>query len=612
MSIGPDRAVESDCEPVNAGSAVSASPEADAVRRQLERILENPEFQGSDRTRRFLSYVVEEALAGHADRIKAYSVAVAAFDRDETFNPQTDPIVRIEAGRLRRCLERYYLVAGADDDILIEIPKGSYVPVFSPMQAQAEASPPEQLPEVPRAAPVAARSGRLGLAPVATLLAGLVAVLFAGLVSLLLYDALKTGTPATQTRPLAQRASIAVLPFESASLLPAEAMFSAGMTNEIIRELSQHSGVLVLGPRSLLQDGQAPDIATIRQQAKAGFVLSGDIQKFGEAIRVAVQLTETQTGSVIWAESYDEVLDARSIFDFQARVGREVVRKIAQPQGAIALFDWKRTRGMAPETWEAYDCVIQAGELRRRGVLVARSAEIRACLTRATERAPAYAEPWIMLSLLEVDALRYATHSLLSPEKFDAAFAAAQQGLDLAPDSGKAHMALMLTLFFRGDIERAIAVGDVALRLSPQDPDVVGEVGLRHVIGGNPDLGLELLQKAVDQYEDPPANLSVSLSQAYLRKGMLREASMTIDSVAPSSNFVYLAIAAAVYGSDGRVHDANLIAKELLQVYPDFSTWAALELRQRYLAPDLAATLVRGWQAAGITVDPETAKKIAP
>src|SRR3546814_13536752 len=77
------------------------------VREQLEHIQGSSEFLCSDRARRGRRYVVEETLAGRGDRIKAFSVAVAAFDRDETFDAQNDPIVRIEAGRLRRFLERY-------------------------------------------------------------------------------------------------------------------------------------------------------------------------------------------------------------------------------------------------------------------------------------------------------------------------------------------------------------------------------------------------------------------------------------------------------------------------------------------------------------------------
>jgi hypothetical protein len=84
-----------------------------------------------ERNRKFLSYVVEEVLAGRADRIKAYSIAIEVFGRDASFDPQSDPVVRIEAGHVRRELERYYLTGGQRDPLLISIPTGGYVPTFT-------------------------------------------------------------------------------------------------------------------------------------------------------------------------------------------------------------------------------------------------------------------------------------------------------------------------------------------------------------------------------------------------------------------------------------------------------------------------------------------------
>src|SRR3954463_14476182 len=97
----------------------------------LQRVLVSREFMNSDRKRRFLKFVVQETLAGHAGRIKAYAIALDVFDRDPSFDPAADPVVRIEAGRLRRCLEHYYLGEGAADRIRITIPRGGYVPHFS-------------------------------------------------------------------------------------------------------------------------------------------------------------------------------------------------------------------------------------------------------------------------------------------------------------------------------------------------------------------------------------------------------------------------------------------------------------------------------------------------
>ena len=102
----------------------------EAIRAQLERILQNAEFRASDKQRKFLSFVVNETLAGRASQLKGYTVAVAVYERAETFDPQIDPIVRVEAGRLRRNLAHYYLTAGKNDPVRIEIPKGSYISTF--------------------------------------------------------------------------------------------------------------------------------------------------------------------------------------------------------------------------------------------------------------------------------------------------------------------------------------------------------------------------------------------------------------------------------------------------------------------------------------------------
>jgi adenylate cyclase len=109
---------------------------AEAVRAQLGRVLQSTQFDASARNRKFLSYVVEETLAGRGERIKGYSIATSVFGRDESFDPQLDSIVRIEAGRLRRALEHYYLTEGRADHVRIEIPRGSYVPAFNARQPE--------------------------------------------------------------------------------------------------------------------------------------------------------------------------------------------------------------------------------------------------------------------------------------------------------------------------------------------------------------------------------------------------------------------------------------------------------------------------------------------
>lgn len=101
------------------------------VRAHLDQLLNSPLFDASARSRDFLCFVVDEALAGRGATINQTAIAIGVFGRRSDFDPILDPIVRVQAGRLRRSLERYYLLRSADP-IRIELPKGSYTPSFVP------------------------------------------------------------------------------------------------------------------------------------------------------------------------------------------------------------------------------------------------------------------------------------------------------------------------------------------------------------------------------------------------------------------------------------------------------------------------------------------------
>jgi hypothetical protein len=101
-----------------------------SINDQLERILNTPPLVSSPSLSRFLRYVVEETVAGRSGAIKEYTLGLNVFDRGEEFNPRLDPIVRVQARNLRSRLEKYYQTQGVEDPIRIELPKGTYVPVF--------------------------------------------------------------------------------------------------------------------------------------------------------------------------------------------------------------------------------------------------------------------------------------------------------------------------------------------------------------------------------------------------------------------------------------------------------------------------------------------------
>lgn len=111
------------------------------IHTQLEHILASSYFRGSLRLTNFLRFVVETTLAGESGCIKAYTIAIEALGRGPDFDPQRDPIVRVEAGRLRKTLARYYGEAGSDAPLLIELPRGTYVPVFRRSDAATPQAP---------------------------------------------------------------------------------------------------------------------------------------------------------------------------------------------------------------------------------------------------------------------------------------------------------------------------------------------------------------------------------------------------------------------------------------------------------------------------------------
>src|SRR5258706_645890 len=98
------------------------------VRSHTAKILGSPAFSGSERMSRFLRFAVESALAGRGAELKEYPLGIEIFDRRETFDPRIDPIVRVEARRLRSKLKAYYEGEGSGDSIIIELPTGGYVP----------------------------------------------------------------------------------------------------------------------------------------------------------------------------------------------------------------------------------------------------------------------------------------------------------------------------------------------------------------------------------------------------------------------------------------------------------------------------------------------------
>ena len=132
--------------PSGTGALTEVSPDATAVDCEVNRIAASPCFRKAEQCVRLLRYVTSRALEGRGSELKEYTLGVSVFERPDSFDPQTDAVVRLEARRLRLKLAEYYQQEGLDDPVVIELPKGAYVPRFRARQAPPRIEAPEAIP----------------------------------------------------------------------------------------------------------------------------------------------------------------------------------------------------------------------------------------------------------------------------------------------------------------------------------------------------------------------------------------------------------------------------------------------------------------------------------
>jgi TolB-like protein len=235
-----------------------------AARCQLEKVLASAAFTRADRMSRFLRFIVEETLQGRGAQLKEYLIGLEVFDRKDSYDPRTDPVVRGEARRLRSKLMEYYEEEGRKDPVRIHLPKGNYAAVF-------EAS--------------AAGTADVEAMPLAT-----------------------------GPGPAGSR-SIAVLPFLNLSPNPENEYFSDGLTEEIIHALGKVTGMSVVARTSVFRyKGKAYDIRKIGEELRVPTILEGSVRKSGERLRITSQLVNATDGYCLWSKTYDRsMVDALAI-----------------------------------------------------------------------------------------------------------------------------------------------------------------------------------------------------------------------------------------------------------------------------------------------------------
>jgi TolB-like protein len=272
-------------------------PEGEAISFELERILDNRKFSEAPRISEFLNYVVSEDLAGRGARINGNSIAIDVYHRDHTFAPRTDPVVRVEARRLRRMLSHYFLTEGKQDALTIDIPKGGYRPQYNVNSETGEGH--------------------------------------------------STAPGFDSGKPLPISPVIAVLPFRSGETDLQTDELATGITNSLVTALSQFDVIQVISPQSLHgYQGKTQDVRRIGHELGARFIITGSLQQMDRHVRVTVAISHAEDGTQLWARQFDCDLDSTDVFKFEDEIAETVISEGASAYGVISQVLAERIRDL--------------------------------------------------------------------------------------------------------------------------------------------------------------------------------------------------------------------------------------------------------------------------
>jgi TolB-like protein/tetratricopeptide (TPR) repeat protein len=577
------------------------APSADDVRGELARILASPNFQTSERRRAFLRYIVEETLAGRGDRLKGYSIAVSVFGRDETFDYQADPVVRLEARRLRRDLDSYYVNAGSHDHVRISIPKGSYVPHFEwreliqPLPAPASEHPASVSEPTLGSAPGASDRGQtIGRTLPRNLLIALIVVVAAAISTAGWFLSVKNRQAASVDSE--RGPGVVVLPFQALSATDDSRYLASGISQELVANLMRFPSLrLYTLPTNFNRDASA-EPAQLGRELGVAYVVSGSVNANGNEIRVATQTVEAKSGRVVWSDTYDRPRNPKALIGVQKDLASEIATVIGQPYGVVSSDIVSQLTTPAVSSMQSYVCVLRAYGYRR-SFSRTEFEPVLSCLKEAVKRDPDYSDAWAMLAWLHVDAGRIAYAGYDTQVEYKKALQAATEAVRLAPKSILALKVLGAVYHYTGRYDESRRIMREALEINPYDPGALAQLGWRLAVRGNFEEGIPILKRAIARTMNPPGwYYHLIAINFYLKSDYKQMLDVSERSALDNSGFsdVLIAIANAELGN----RDAARAALKKLSQYKPMTTDLIGFLRRHGATDEIVNALMAGMEKA--------------
>jgi adenylate cyclase len=403
-----------------------------------------------------------------------------------------------------------------------------------------------------------------------------------------------SGAAETTVSAVPERPSIAVLPFDNFSQDPDQDYFSDGLTEDLITDLSQLSGLFVTARHAVFQyKGRTAPPRQVAKDLGVRYVLEGSVRRGAHRIRINAQLIDATTGFHLWAQRYDR--DFADIFDLQDEITHTIVTalKVHLTPRERANIERRYT-----ENLEAYDLFLQAREgfwrRTREG-----AAQARTTLERAIALDPKFAAAYALLAEICRSEWWYGWRD--DENALDRALELARRGVALDDSLPFAHMFLGWIHLWRKEHEQAIAEAKRCLALDPNNAE--GHVRLGHILdhAGRPAEGIPFIEKAMRLDPHYPSLYLFWLGHAFHSLERYEEAIVAYQrTISRSPDFFYVRhFLAAVYAQLGRMEEARAEVAEALRMDPGFS---GLRVAQRLPLKDPAALarLVDGLRKAGL------------
>jgi TolB-like protein len=386
----------------------------------------------------------------------------------------------------------------------------------------------------------------------------------------------------------APRPVLAVFPFANQSA-EADDYFADGLTEDIVTNLSRFRDLRVIAAGSTLQfKGRSINVPEFCRQMRAAYVVQGSVRRAAGRIRITVQLIDGVSCVQLWGDRYDR--DLGDIFDLQD----ELTRRIAATLG-VKMQDVSLERAMAkgPLELDSYDCVLRAR--RYTSALSAEMhAEARDLLERAVELDPLSSDAHALLANVYLAEYRFEMNP--RPDPIGRALTHAVCATQLDPRNAYARCWLAIVHFFRGENEKFETESQLALRLNPNDPETLADIGHYLAFMGEFERGVELSRRAQELNPLHPGWYYFSFARLdYNRKaydGTIR----WVEKIGlPHFYWTHL-LDAAAKGQLGRP-DAGKALSRVLEIKPSFS--AHLELRKWNASPADLDHIMEGLRRAG-------------